>query len=224
MHRFGKFTQKCPEAFADGMPPDRHDVESAVLLEHLLAGQLLGLIGEAVPRGFLFDEDLQVEIPGLVAIEQADRHGMEVVGLEPVVQVRTTAATESTLGPVGRIIDARRTPLDQRRLAAVDHQQRAAGPLAAHAAMTSADMGIVDGDRQPRVAAQAGALFFQGHGWLLECKDGPAIIEARRESRLLAAFVLCETAQPKRAGCLLQGIALTARCTQYHAGTTPPAH
>ena len=90
MHRFGKFTQNCTEAFADGMPPYRHDVESAVLLEHLLAGQLFGLIGEAVPRGFLFDEDLQAAIPALVAIEQADWYGSQHIGLS-VTHVGTSA-------------------------------------------------------------------------------------------------------------------------------------
>lgn len=149
--------------------------ESAELLEGFLASQFLGLVGEAIPGGFLFDEDLQVEMPFLVAVEQADRHGVEVIGLEPVVQVRAALAAEAALGPIGRLIDAGRAPFDHRWLAAMHHQQWAAGPFAAHAAVAGADMGIVDGDLEPGGAAQAGAVFFQGHGWLLERKMGQQV-------------------------------------------------
>src|SRR5690606_2553248 len=120
----------------------------AELVEGLLPGQLLGLVGEAVPGGFLLDEDLQVEVPGLLAVQQADRDGIEVVGLEAVVLVRAALAAEAALGAVGGAVDARGTALDRRRLAAVHHQQGAAGPLAAHAAVAGADVGVVHGDAQ----------------------------------------------------------------------------
>lgn len=67
---------------------------SAKLLERLLAGQLLGLVGEAIPGRLLFDENLQVEIPRLIAIQQAYRNRIVVLVLEPVIQVRATTAAK----------------------------------------------------------------------------------------------------------------------------------
>ena len=66
----------------------------AKLLECLLAGQFLGLVGEAVPGGFLLDENLQVESPGFFAIQQAYRDGIEIVGFEAVVQMCAAPATK----------------------------------------------------------------------------------------------------------------------------------
>ncbi len=100
---------------------------------------------------------------------------MEVIGFQPVVQVRAALAAESTLGPVGRFKDAGGAPFDHWWLAAMHHQQWASGPLAAHAAVAGADLGVVDGDLEAGGAAQAGAVFFQGHDWLLERRMGQQV-------------------------------------------------
>ncbi|MNI83978.1 hypothetical protein D3C73_1408410 [compost metagenome] len=59
------------------------------------------MVGEAVPGRFLLDEYLQVEIPSLIAVQQAHRHRVEIVGLEPVIQVSAAAPAKAALGPVG---------------------------------------------------------------------------------------------------------------------------
>ncbi|MNG25213.1 hypothetical protein D3C84_1100350 [compost metagenome] len=76
----------------------------------------------------------------------------------------TTRATETTLGPFGRVIDHRLPGGKLDRLRAVHREQWPAAPLTAHAAVAGVYAGLFKADTEFDSATQATAMLFQGHG------------------------------------------------------------
>lgn len=131
------------------------------LVEDLLAGEVPGLVLEAIPGGLFVYEYLLGEAPVTLAIKQTDRYDVHVALFQAVEQVRAALAAEAALGPGRGVIGDGGRAFDGWGLGALHSQQRAAGPFAAHAAMASADMVILERDTQSGFAAEATALLFQ---------------------------------------------------------------
>jgi len=110
-----------------------------VLGEDFGAGHVLGFVGEFIVGRFLIDENLVIENQTPRFPEQADRHEVLPIGLDPVEQMAAALVAEAALGPLGGSENSNRFLSFQGHIgSAIERKKRAARPLAAHAAMAGA--------------------------------------------------------------------------------------